>query len=29
MQGPKVYIHFPGTAREALNFYAAIFGSEM
>ena len=29
MQGPKVYIHFPGTAREALNFYAGIFGGEL
>jgi len=29
MQGPKVYIHFPGTAREALGFYAGIFGGEL
>lgn len=29
MQGPKVYIHFPGTAREALDFYASIFGGEL
>ncbi|MGQ3382764.1 VOC family protein [Glutamicibacter sp. TV12E] len=29
MQGPKVYIHFPGTAREALDFYAGIFGGEL
>lgn len=29
MRGPKVYIHFPGNAREALNFYAQIFGGEL
>lgn len=26
MAGPIPYIHFPGTAREALSFYAAVFG---
>ena len=26
---PQVYISFPGTARSALNVYAAIFGGEL
>ena len=26
MAGPQVYVFFPGTAREALNFYADVFG---
>ena len=26
---PQVYISFPGTARSALGFYAAIFGGEL
>lgn len=26
MAGPTPYIHFPGTAREALSFYADVFG---
>ncbi len=26
MTGPKPYIHFPGTAREALTFYGEVFG---
>ena len=29
MAGPKIYISFPGTAREALDFYAAVFGGEL
>lgn len=29
MAAPLVYISFPGTAREALNFYAQIFGGEL
>ena len=29
MAGPQVYVYFPGTAREALNFYAGIFGGEL
>ena len=27
MTGPAPYIHFPGTAREALTFYGDVFGS--
>ncbi len=26
MPGPAPYIHFPGTAREALTFYGEVFG---
>lgn len=26
---PLVYIHFPGTAREALGFYADVFGGDL
>lgn len=26
MPGPTPYIHFPGTAREALTFYGEVFG---
>lgn len=26
MTAPTPYLHFPGTAREALNFYADVFG---
>lgn len=26
---PRVYISFPGTAREALTFYAALFGGDL
>ncbi len=26
MTGPTPYVHFPGTAREALTFYGAVFG---
>jgi PhnB protein len=26
MTGPTPYLHFPGTAREALTFYAEVFG---
>jgi PhnB protein len=29
MTAPKVYVSFPGTAREALSFYADIFGGEL
>lgn len=28
MPAPAPYIHFPGTAREALTFYADVFGGE-
>lgn len=27
--GPQIYVIFPGTAREALNFYADVFGGEL
>jgi PhnB protein len=27
MTGPTPYIHFPGTARDALTFYGDVFGS--
>jgi PhnB protein len=26
MAGPTPYVHFPGTAREALTFYGEVFG---
>ena len=26
MTGPPPYVHFPGTAREALTFYGEVFG---
>lgn len=29
MKGPQLYVLFPGTAREALNFYAEVFGGEL
>lgn len=29
MSGPKPYVHFPGTAREALTFYAEVFGCKL
>jgi len=29
MAHPLVYIHFPGTARQALEFYQSIFGGEL
>jgi uncharacterized protein YndB with AHSA1/START domain/uncharacterized glyoxalase superfamily protein PhnB len=29
MVGPQIYVFFPGTAREALNFYADVFGGEL
>jgi uncharacterized protein YndB with AHSA1/START domain/uncharacterized glyoxalase superfamily protein PhnB len=29
MEGPQIYVYFPGTAREALNFYADVFGGEL
>jgi PhnB protein len=29
MTAPQIYISFPGTAREALSFYAEIFGGEL
>jgi PhnB protein len=29
MDGPKPYILFPGTAREALTFYGDVFGGEL
>jgi PhnB protein len=29
MTAPQVYVSFPGTAREALNFYASVFGGEL
>jgi PhnB protein len=28
MSGPTPYIHLPGTARDALTFYASVFGCE-
>lgn len=27
--GPRVYVTFPGTARQALQFYADLFGGEL
>ncbi|WP_309070536.1 VOC family protein [Arthrobacter sp.] len=29
MTAPQVYVSFPGTAREALTFYADVFGGEL
>ncbi|GAB3550978.1 VOC family protein [Arthrobacter tumbae] len=29
MTAPQIYVSFPGTAREALNFYAGVFGGEL
>ncbi|MGR0158426.1 VOC family protein [Paenarthrobacter nitroguajacolicus] len=29
MTAPQLYVSFPGTAREALSFYAEIFGGEL
>lgn len=29
MTAPQIYVSFPGTAREALNFYADVFGGEL
>jgi len=29
MSAPQLYLTFPGTAREALGFYAGIFGGEL
>lgn len=29
MSAPQIYVSFPGTAREALGFYAAVFGGEL
>jgi PhnB protein len=29
MPAPEPYIHFPGTAREALTFYHQVFGGEL
>lgn len=29
MAAPLIYLSFPGTAREALNFYAEVFGGEV
>ena len=29
MTGPTPYIHFPGTAREALTFYGEVFGGSV
>lgn len=29
MTGPVLYLTFPGTAREALEFYAAVFGGHL
>lgn len=29
MSSPQIYVTFPGTAREALEFYAEIFGGEL
>jgi PhnB protein len=29
MTGPTPYIHFPGTARQALTFYGEVFGCEV
>lgn len=29
MTSPTPYLHFPGTAREALGFYAEVFGGEL
>ena len=29
MTAPQIYVSFPGTAREALSFYADVFGGEL
>jgi PhnB protein len=29
MTAPRIYVSFPGTAREALGFYAGLFGGEL
>ena len=29
MTAPRIYVSFPGTAREALGFYAGVFGGEL
>ena len=29
MTAPQIYVMFPGTAREALGFYADVFGGEL
>ncbi|WP_104137528.1 VOC family protein [Arthrobacter sp. ZGTC131] len=29
MTEPQIYVSFPGTAREALTFYAEVFGGEL
>ncbi len=29
MTAPQPYVHFPGTAREALSFYHRVFGGEL
>ena len=29
MTTPMIYLHFPGTARDALAFYAGVFGGEL
>lgn len=29
MTAPRIYVSFPGTAREALGFYAEVFGGEL
>ncbi|MET4639004.1 VOC family protein [Mycetocola sp. 2940] len=29
MTAPQIYLSFPGTAREALSFYADVFGGEL
>ena len=29
MSAPQLYLSFPGTAREALGFYAGVFGGEL
>lgn len=29
MTAPQIYVTFPGTAREALGFYADVFGGEL
>jgi PhnB protein len=29
MSAPEPYLHFPGTAREALTFYQEVFGGEL
>ena len=29
MTAPQIYVSFPGTAREALGFYADVFGGEL